>query len=150
MKIFTALFSGILFGLGLSVAQMTDPLKVLSFLDITGNWDPSLALVMASALLINIPASMYILRQSKPVYGHKFHIPVYKLIDLKLVAGSVLFGIGWGLSGYCPGPIVTNIGAGSETVFWMFGSYAVGTILVVKLTDLLPRWRLARSIEGTV
>lgn len=148
MKLFTALLSGLLFGLGLSVAQMTDPTKVLAFLDITRNWDPSLALVMGAALLVNIPATRYILNQPKPLTGHKFHIPSYRLIDKKLVAGSVLFGVGWGLSGYCPGPIFTNLGTGTEAVFWIFGSYVVGTILVVKFSSFFSQEPKAESVEG--
>lgn len=136
MKLFTALLSGILFGLGLAVAQMTDPAKVLAFLDITRNWDPSLALVMGAALLINMPASRFILNQPRPFACSKFHVPLNRVIDRKLVTGSILFGIGWGLSGYCPGPIFTNLSTATSSIFWIFSSYLLGTVLVVKMPFL--------------
>lgn len=148
MKLLVALFSGILFGVGLSVAQMTDPAKVLGFLDITGNWDPSLALVMGGALLVNIPATWFISQRKAPLFAHIFHIPSYKEIDVKLITGSVLFGVGWGLAGYCPGPLFTSVGVSTETTLWVFGAYIIGTILTVRVTALVASNKLKLSASS--
>jgi hypothetical protein len=106
-KLLIALASGLLFGVGLALAGMTNPAKVLGFLDITGQWDASLMLVLGGAVGVTALCFRRVLRNSTPVFDSRFHLPEKKQVDVKLVAGSVLFGIGWGISGYCPGPAIT-------------------------------------------
>jgi uncharacterized membrane protein YedE/YeeE len=112
LKNLPALFCGILFGAGLVVSQMVNPVKVLAFLDITGHWDPSLALVMAGALITFGLSYRLILRRSAPILEQRFHLPTAQGIDARLLIGGALFGIGWGLSGFCPGAAIAAIGYG--------------------------------------
>ena len=105
-----ALFSGIIFGLGLALSQMIDPNKVLNFLDITGNWDPSLAFVMMGALAVTMLSVRFILKRSAPVLESSFHISEQAVITRPLLIGAGIFGIGWGMTGYCPGPAVASLG----------------------------------------
>lgn len=109
MKAFIALISGGLFGAGLSLSGMTDRAKVLGFLDVTGNWDPALMFVMAAALLVSFPVYFLMKKQTHPVCDSKFHLPQTTMVDKRLVAGSVIFGIGWGMYGYCPGPALVAL-----------------------------------------
>lgn len=103
----SALGAGLLFGVGLCVAGMTRPEKVVAFLDVSGAWDPSLALVMAGAISVHAPALWWIHRRHGGVYASR------GAIDARLVAGAAVFGVGWGLGGYCPGPAIASVGAGS-------------------------------------
>ena len=108
-----ALAAGLLFGLGLIVSGMADPAKVLGFLDLAGQWDPSLALVMAGAIAIGMPAFALARRRSRSLLGAPMQLPAARGIDRRLVLGSVLFGFGWGLAGICPGPALVLLGMGS-------------------------------------
>lgn len=112
-QIIVALVAGLLFGAGLVVSGMSRPEKVLGFLDIgaipQGGWDPSLAFVMAGALLVTIPGFALARRRARPAFDHQFHLPTSRQLDGKLILGAVLFGIGWGLVGYCPGPALTAL-----------------------------------------
>lgn len=109
----TAAISGLLFGAGLYVSQMVDPLKVLRFLDFTaiptGGWDPSLAFVMLGAIPVMFLAVRFSRRRAAPLFDASFHEPEFKKIDVPLVAGAALFGIGWGMSGVCPGPAIALV-----------------------------------------
>ena len=105
----TALATGVLFGVGLNLSQMVNPEKVLAFLDIARNWDPSLALVMAGALLVSFPAYMFILGRDKPVCAESFDLPGKTRPDTRLLFGASIFGVGWGLAGYCPGPVIAAL-----------------------------------------
>ncbi|WP_306565894.1 YeeE/YedE family protein [Aquabacterium sp.] len=119
MQPLVSLVAGVVFGLGLAVAEMTNPLKVLDFLDLAGNWDPSLAFVMGGAVMTTLVAFRFVLRRPVPLYGDRFHLPTLTQLDRKLLGGAALFGIGWGLAGYCPGPALATILSGnSET--WLF------------------------------
>lgn len=115
MKSWPALISGLLFGMGLSLSGMTDPAKVQGFLDITGAWMPDLAFVMGGALLVTLTMTSGILRREKPLLAGAFNIPALKTIDRRLIGGSLIFGIGWGLSGYCPGPALVSLSYGYNT-----------------------------------
>ncbi len=99
-----ALVSGILFGAGLAVSQMINPEKILNFLDFTANWDPSLGLVMAAGLAVSALGFKWVLGMEGPLLDARFHLPVKREIDAPLLGGALLFGMGWGLAGYCPGP----------------------------------------------
>jgi len=119
-----ALLSGILFGAGLALAHMIDPNKVLNFLDVTGRWDPSLLFVMIGALSVAMIAFKLILKRPAPLWSASFHLPPKTSIDLKLIAGAAIFGIGWGMSGYCPGPSVTGLSLfSSESVIMILSIY---------------------------
>ena len=104
-----SLISGIIFGIGLVVSQMINPEKVLGFLDLFGNWDPSLAFVMIGALIVSSPLFHLIKNKEKPLFAEKFNYSNNKEINNKLVIGSALFGAGWGLGGLCPGPAISSI-----------------------------------------
>lgn len=110
------LSSGLLFGAGLVVSGMTDPAKIHGFLDFTGSWDPTLAFVMAGAIAVHFAAYRLIRGRRAPMLGGSFQIPTRRDIDAKLLAGAALFGLGWGLGGYCPGPAVTALTTGAPSV----------------------------------
>jgi uncharacterized membrane protein YedE/YeeE len=128
-SLMVALISGILFGLGLSVSQMIDPAKVVNFLDITGSWDPSLAFVMAGALAVNLVATPLILKRKKPICDKLFRTPLKEQIDRRLILGAALFGIGWGIAGYCPGPMITSISFVTGDILIVLSAYIVGTLI---------------------
>ena len=103
-----SLLSGLIFGFGLTLSSMTNPETVIGFLDITGNWDPSLMFVMIGAILIFSPV-FYMLRNNKPLFASRFVIPKINKIDSQLIYGSTLFGVGWGAVGFCPGPAISSL-----------------------------------------
>jgi len=117
---------GVLFGLGVGVGGMADPAKVVGFLDVTGNWDPSLALVMAGALAVHVPLRRLILRRARPVLAASFPPIPSPRIDRRLLVGSALFGIGWGLAGYCPGPAVVSLSTGAPLALAFVASMVAG------------------------
>lgn len=104
---------GLLFGVGLVVSGMSDPAKVLNFLDLFGTWDPSLAFVMGGAVLVAFFGFRLTLARGAPIVGDRFHLPTRKDIDARIVMGPAIFGIGWGLGGFCPGPAFTALGLGA-------------------------------------
>ncbi|NTX58581.1 DUF6691 family protein [Myxococcus sp. CA039A] len=122
----TAGLAGLLFALGLGLGGMTDPAKVVGFLDVAGSWNPSLAFVMAGALGTYALLRRLILRRAQPVFADRFPAPPQADVDGRLVAGSALFGIGWGLSGYCPGPALVSLPVGGTTVLLFVGAMLVG------------------------
>jgi uncharacterized membrane protein YedE/YeeE len=107
-----SLAAGVLFGVGLVVSQMIDPGKVLAFLDVAGRWDPSLALVMAGALAVAIPGFRLAQARGAPVLGGRFDAPAKRAIDRDLLVGATVFGVGWGLVGFCPGPAIASLAFG--------------------------------------
>ena len=109
MRGLVALLAGLIFGLGLIVSGMSDPAKVLNFLDIAGTWDPSLAFVMGGAILVTAPGYLFVLRRSRPVLADRFDLPEADRPDTRLMAGAAIFGLGWGLGGFCPGPLMTAL-----------------------------------------
>lgn len=104
-----ALITGLLFGLGLSLAQMIDRERVLGFLDVAGTWDPTLLFVFGGAVAVTVVAFRFVLRRPKPLCANKFYLPTKQDIDRPLVVGAALFGVGWGIAGYCPGPAITAL-----------------------------------------
>lgn len=112
MMILVSLLSGLVFGLGLMVSGMADPAKVLGFLDITRLWDPSLAFVMGGAISVGFFAFRMAKKRTRPVCAPDMHLPDAQQIDKRLIGGSALFGLGWGLAGICPGPALVLLGAG--------------------------------------
>ena len=133
-----ALGTGTLFGLGLAVAQMTDPRKVLNFLDLAGAWDPSLLFVLGGAVSFSVAAFRFILARRAPVLDAQFHLPPPSArVDGPLVAGSALFGLGWGLAGYCPGPAIASLGFGNTEALWVVPAMVAGAAL--------QRWQASRK-----
>ena len=112
MSVLAALVAGLVFGIGLIVSGMADPAKVLAFLDLTGAWDPSLALVMVGAIAVGAVAFAIAARSRRTLLGLDFKLPTARHIDRRLVGGSLLFGMGWGLAGFCPGPALVALGLG--------------------------------------
>ncbi|CAH0225097.1 YeeE/YedE family protein [Pseudomonas mediterranea] len=109
MRKLTAFVAGLLFGIGLLLAGMTNPTKVLAFLDLSGAWDPSLALVMVGAIGVAIGPLAWASRQSRSLLGATMQLPVKRELDRRLIGGSLVFGVGWGIAGICPGPAVTTL-----------------------------------------
>ena len=106
---FSTFIAGLLFGAGLTVSQMVNPDKVISFLDISGDWDPSLAFVMGSALIVTFIGYKLVLKKTAPFFDDKFRLPIRQDIDSPLIFGAALFGVGWGLAGLCPGPALASL-----------------------------------------
>jgi len=114
--IISAFFIGTIFGLGLAVAEMINPARVIGFLDVAGRWDPTLLFVMGGALAVTIPAFPLILRRAQPLLADFFALPTKSKVDGMLIAGAIIFGIGWGLAGFCPGPALAALASGSPSV----------------------------------
>ncbi|MBY4597432.1 YeeE/YedE family protein [bacterium BD-1] len=127
MRAVVALACGTLFGAGLTLAGMTDPARVIGFLDVAGAWDPSLAVVMASALAVALPMFQWALRrQARPVLAPRRYLPERTEIDRDLVVGALLFGAGWGIAGLCPGPAIAGLGSGRPELFAFVLAMAAG------------------------
>lgn len=131
-----SLLSGIVFGLGLTLSGMVLPSKVQNFLDVSGNWDPSLALVMGGALLVFMPGYFWLVKpRSRAVNGDEFHVSSRSKLDLRLLLGSILFGVGWGLVGICPGPAITALVTGQWQILLFVVAMLVGIKLACWVTD---------------
>jgi uncharacterized protein len=134
-----SLAAGLLFGGGLVLSGMVDPVKVLAFLDLgaipAGGWDPSLAFVMAGALIVATPAFVLIRRRSRPILAETFHLPETRGVDRRLMLGSALFGIGWGLVGFCPGPAIAALGLDG----WKAPLFVLAMLAGMALKDRLDR-----------
>lgn len=124
-KLIAPIVAGILFGLGLALSGMTDTDKVQGFLDLFGNWDPQLMIVMASALTTFAICYRLIIKRDKPVQAKQFYLPINRHIDSRLVSGAALFGIGWGLVGYCPGPALASFAYG----YWQPAVFIVAMLI---------------------
>ena len=142
MRTLVALFAGALFGLGLSVSGMMNPAKVIGFLDFAGGWDPTLAFVMGGALLVSIPAFRLILGRQRPILAGGFELPTRSALDARLLGGAALFGVGWGLSGFCPGPAVAALVTGLAPVFAFVAAMMAGMVVYA--------WVFERPDRGAV
>lgn len=121
-----ALASGLLFGAGLAVSGLVDPLRVLGFLDVAGAWDATLLFVMGGAIVAAAPAYALARRRAKPLAAARFHFPEAGVIDKPLLIGAAIFGVGWGLAGYCPGPAIAGLGVMWHELLWFVPAYAAG------------------------
>ena len=129
-----AFLCGILFSIGLGISGMTQPHRVIGFLDIFGEWDPSLAFVMCGAVISYLSLQLLIQRRfSKPMLEETFQIPSRKHLDFSLILGALLFGMGWGLGGYCPGPAITTLGSGSLNAVLFVLAMGMGMLLADRL-----------------
>jgi uncharacterized membrane protein YedE/YeeE len=145
MPLIAALAAGTLFGLGLAIAGMIDPAKVVNFLDIFGTWDPSLAFVMGGGLLVNAIATPFIMRRKTPILAEFFRTPTKHQVDKRLIIGGVLFGAGWGIGGYCPGPMLTSLSFANSDIIVVVGAYIVGTFLA---RTMLRAWERDQQAQA--
>lgn len=139
MRNLAALAAGILFGVGLAVSHMVEPTKIIAFLDVAGRWDPSLLLVMAGAVGVTLAAYRLILRRPAPLLAPRFYLPTRKDLDRPLLVGAGVFGIGWGLAGYCPGPGIAALGLGTWEAPVFVASLAAGSLTYKWLSEPGPR-----------
>lgn len=142
MYVFTALLSGLVFGLGLMVSGMANPAKVLGFLDLAGAWDPSLALVMAGAILVGFFAFLVAKNRTRSFIGAEMKLPTASAIDRRLLTGSALFGAGWGVAGFCPGPGLVALGMGEPKALVFVVAMLVGMAIFT--------WREKQSSASAV
>lgn len=140
MATFFAFLAGAVFGLGLIVSGMADPAKVLAFLDLAGAWDPSLALVMVGAILVGAVAFAFAGKRAQSLLGLQMRMPTARQLDRRLVGGSLLFGIGWGIAGFCPGPALVALGMGEPKAL----VFVVAMLVGMGLFELFQRRSAAR------
>lgn len=133
MHIIMALATGLLFGIGLIVSGMTDPSKVIGFLDLTGRWDPSLAFVMGGAIAVGLMAFAFVTKRDKSLLGDTIRLPTATHIDRRLVFGGLAFGAGWGLAGYCPGPALASLASGGAKPLIFSAAMIVGMAIFTLL-----------------
>ena len=132
-----ALLSGVIFGLGLAISEMINPARVTAFLDITGEWDITLLLVMGSALAFTIIGFPLITRKAHPILAEKFTLPTKTSLDMPLLSGAVLFGIGWGLAGLCPGPAIAGLASADPSVFLFVAAMIAGQFIGIGMEKKL-------------
>ena len=131
--------AGALFAVGLTVSGMTRPAKVVGFLDLAGDWDASLAFVMMGAIAVHFVAYRLVLRRPAPLFDGSFHLPTRRDIDLRLVLGAAVFGVGWGLGGYCPGPGLVSAAAGALGAVVFVVGMTVGMLIEQAVARALPQ-----------
>ena len=129
----TALLSGIIFGFDLSISEMINPARITGFLDVTGVWDATLLLVVCGALAIALTGFTLVLKRPRPLFADKFSLPANTKIDKPLVIGSAIFGVGWGLAGFCPGPAIAALATLSPSVFLLVAAMIAGQWLAARV-----------------
>lgn len=144
-----ALVAGALFGFGLVLSGMTQPTKVIGFLDVFGRWDASLMLVMAGAIAVHLPVYRLIRGRSSPLFAERFALPTRRDLDAKLLSGAVLFGLGWGLGGFCPGPGVVSLGGGGLSVAVFVAAMLIALFATARVEARLSRSRTAPAQTDT-
>lgn len=138
LQVLSACGAGLLFGQGLIVSRMIDPKKVMDFLDITGDWDASLGFVMLGAIVVTSIGYRLLFKTKGPLFADLFRLPISKQIDGRLIGGAVLFGVGWGLAGLCPGPALVDVSLGVSSV----------TLFVISMVLGINGYRLIQSLSG--
>lgn len=133
MRLISTYLIGLIFGIGISISGMANPAKVINFFDVAGIWDPSLAFVMGGALIVTLIGYRFVLNRPAPALSPKFYLPTRRDIDLPLVGGSAVFGIGWGIAGFCPGGALPALGTGQTDVV-IFVVAMVGGIIAARMT----------------
>ena len=142
----SSIICGIIFSIGLGISGMTQPQKVIGFLDVFGEWNPSLAFVMGGAVLSYLALQLLIQRNfSIPLLGGSFQIPTRKDLDRSLIIGALLFGSGWGLGGYCPGPAITSLGSGSINALLFVVAMGVGMLLADRVISPMLAYEVVKS-----
>jgi uncharacterized membrane protein YedE/YeeE len=145
-NVLIAVLSGALFGAGLAVSGMVDPARIRGFLNVFGHWDPTLAFVMGGAVGVMAAAWMLKARMQKPIYAETFPLPPTGLIDARLIIGSAIFGVGWGLSGLCPGPAIANLAISPRSALIFIGPMLLGMAIQ---SIVFQRGRISALIEHT-
>ena len=138
MRILSTLIAGLIFGTGLILSGMANPIKVQNFLDFFGSWDPSLALVMGGAILVTMPGFWLVQKRKTPFFNNVFHLPTKTDFDFRLLAGATIFGVGWGLGGFCPGPAVTSLPLAAKGTLVFVPAMLIG-MAAAKLASLRSR-----------
>jgi uncharacterized membrane protein YedE/YeeE len=142
---------GLLFGFGLIISGMSNPAKVLNFLDLggipAGTWDASLACVMAGAVVVTFIGFRYVLQLAHPLFADRFHVPTRSDIDRKIVAGPAVFGVGWGLAGFCPGPALTAVGFGSTSAFIFVVAMGTGMVVARAIAQRRSSMRISAPVH---
>jgi uncharacterized membrane protein YedE/YeeE len=134
MSVLISLLSGVIMGLGLAISGMINPAKVLNFLDLAGDWDPTLVVVMASALVTTTVGYRLVFSRERPLFAAKYLLPTRRDIDAPLIAGAVLFGLGWGLAGFCPGPAIAALTSLRVEPFVFVAAMAAGMVIMKHFT----------------
>ena len=143
MRLLFTYVTGLVFGLGIMISGMANPAKVLNFFDVAGTWDPSLILVMGGALVTAFIGYRVVFKRPAPMMEAKFHVPTRKDIDLRLVGGSALFGVGWGIAGFCPGGALPALGTGRAEVLIFAAALVAGIWIAKELDGVLSRPKAA-------
>jgi uncharacterized membrane protein YedE/YeeE len=144
MRLITTYLIGLVFGVGISISGMANPAKVLNFFDVAGIWDPSLGFVMGGALIMTFIGYRYVLKRPTPMLSQTFYLPGRRDLDLPLIGGSAVFGIGWGIAGFCPGGALPALGTGSVDV-WIFVTALLAGIVIANIIQAA----LARTTQAT-
>ena len=139
MRLLTFYIIGVIFGVGITISGMSDPAKVINFFDFAGTWDPSLAFVMGGALVVTFIGYRLVMPRPAPLMGGRYHLPTSRQIDRRLVGGSAVFGIGWGIAGFCPGGALPALGTGNVNVFLFVAAMLVGIALARFLLNASTR-----------
>lgn len=137
MKYFFAYLSGLIFGVGISISGMANPAKVINFFDVAGSWDPSLAFVMGGGVVVTVIGYKWVLSRSAPLLEMEFSLPTRTDIDSRLISGALVFGVGWGIAGFCPGGALPALGTGNSTVVLFVVALVVGIVATVKIDNAL-------------
>ncbi len=144
MRLLICYLIGLVFGVGISISGMANPAKVLNFFDVAGNWDPSLAFVMGGALIVTFIGYRFVLKRPAPTLSETFQLPTRRDLDLPLIGGSAVFGVGWGIAGFCPGGALPALGTGRSEVIIFVVALLVGIIAAKALQSMLNRGSAAR------
>jgi len=147
MKSVISLLTGIMFGAGLCISGMVNPASVIGFLDVSGSWDPSLALVLAGGLTVMFVANLIAKKMNRPVYAEYWRLPTKDRLDVQLILGSAVFGIGWGVGGFCPGPALTSIAYSNSTLLLGVAAYIMGVVISLIIKSILST-RNDRSVAN--
>lgn len=147
MRLLTAYLVGLVFGTGIAISGMANPAKVLNFFDVAGTWDPSLAFVMGGALIVAFIGYRIVLRRPAPMMDTTFSLPTNPRLDARLIGGSAVFGIGWGISGFCPGGALPALGTGNSDVFLFTGALVAGIFAAKALMQITAN-RKDRSVAA--
>ena len=138
MRLVVFYLIGLVFGTGIAISGMANPAKVLNFFDVAGTWDPSLAFVMGGALAVTFAGYRFVLRRPAPLLDSRFHLPTARTIDARLIGGSALFGVGWGIAGFCPGGALPALGTGRAEVLIFVAAVIAGIAAMRYLPTLRP------------